>query len=592
MANEPKMKIGIGADTGDFDKGAKKVKQEMKDLSKVSSDAFGAIGNAIGVDTGKLTQFSSALQGLGRKFTEMGTEGSKAFGSIIQAVGPASVAIAGIGIAAAVAGFKALKSEADAFKNTVEGANLELATAAYISTYKQALFDMRNGLGKDVAETESAIKEWWGRFSANVGNTLGQALKAWRQGLSGPTSLAVGVVSTQASQGPAEQKAARARQISDEIFQLERQRAANMEEIAQLSSKIAAQTRIAREALAAGDAVSAQQAITKAKELIIQKADLEVGVEAKIRDLLEERNSLVSSSVKDIDQATNQAVKVYNIEQGREEALRSLVRMQSSVTTMAVKEAAARTKSAEEMGVLAENMSRVLADKAMMEIDGGAIKADLSTLSNTMKVTAPKMEIVPPKQGNWVGFFDDIDKAFFQKFPNGLAIGVTFEYEKGLIDMSQAVTSTIQSLATTTAEAIGQLVGDLATGGNAWENFANTALSSFGDMAISIGKMAIETGVATLGIKAALESLNGYVAIAAGMALVALGSAVKTGLSNVASGNYSAGMGSYTGGTSSSITNDYESRDVNVNVTGTLQADGDQLVAVINNSNKKSYYTT
>ena len=158
--------------------------------------------------------------------------------------------------------------------------------------------------------------------------------------------------------------------------------------------------------------------------------------------------------------------------------------------------------------------------------------------------------------------------------------------------MSQAVTSTIQSLATTTAEAIGQLVGDLATGGNAWENFANTALSSFGDMAISIGKMAIETGVATLGIKAALESLNGYVAIAAGMALVALGSAVKTGLSNVASGNYSAGMGSYTGGTSSSITNDYESRDVNVNVTGTLQADGDQLVAVINNSNKKSYYTT
>jgi hypothetical protein len=40
------------------------------------------------------------------------------------------------------------------------------------------------------------------------------------------------------------------------------------------------------------------------------------------------------------------------------------------------------------------------------------------------------------------------------------------------------------------------------------------------------------------------------------------------------------------------MVSDFEGREVNVNVTGTLQADGDQLVAVINNSNKKSYYTT
>ena len=59
------MKIPIGADTSDFDKGARKVKQEMKDLEKVSGDAFGAIGAALGVDTTKLNQFSSALSGLG-----------------------------------------------------------------------------------------------------------------------------------------------------------------------------------------------------------------------------------------------------------------------------------------------------------------------------------------------------------------------------------------------------------------------------------------------------------------------------------------------------------------------------------------------
>ena len=113
-------------------------------------------------------------------------------------------------------------------------------------------------------------------------------------------------------------------------------------------------------------------------------------------------------------------------------------------------------------------------------------------------------------------------------------------------------------------------------------------------MAIAIGKIAIEAGTSCLAIKAALNSLSpagAYLAIAAGAALVALGSAVKAGMANVANGNYSSSMGSYSS-TSSSMVSDYEGREVTVNVTGTLQADGDQLVAVINNSNKKSYYTT
>ena len=152
--------------------------------------------------------------------------------------------------------------------------------------------------------------------------------------------------------------------------------------------------------------------------------------------------------------------------------------------------------------------------------------------------------------------------------------------------------SLVEQGVTSVSESIGSLIGDLATGGDAWSNFANNALSAFGDMAIAVGKMAIGTGVATIGIKKALESLNGYVAIAAGAALVALGAAVKSGLSNIASGDYSAAGGGYSGGYSSSSSgNDYETREVYVNVNGTLQADGNQLIAVINNTNKKNYYT-
>ena len=84
---------------------------------------------------------------------------------------------------------------------------------------------------------------------------------------------------------------------------------------------------------------------------------------------------------------------------------------------------------------------------------------------------------------------------------------------------------------------------------------------------------------------------NPYVAIAAGAALVALGTAVKSSLSAVASGDYSAGGGGYSSGGYSAGGRDYETREVKVYVTGTLEADGNQLLAVINNTNKKNYYT-
>ena len=157
--------------------------------------------------------------------------------------------------------------------------------------------------------------------------------------------------------------------------------------------------------------------------------------------------------------------------------------------------------------------------------------------------------------------------------------------EKEAIDISKELASLVEQGALSASEAIGNLIGDLATGGDAWTNFANNALSAFGDMAIAVGKMAIGTGVATLGIKKALESMNGYVAIAAGAALVA-------GLSNIASGDYSSGgggySGSYAGGSGGS---GYETRDVKVYVTGTLEADGDKLITVIKNANNKAHYT-
>ncbi|MBO7681791.1 MAG: hypothetical protein J6T17_03440, partial [Clostridia bacterium] len=130
-------------------------------------------------------------------------------------------------------------------------------------------------------------------------------------------------------------------------------------------------------------------------------------------------------------------------------------------------------------------------------------------------------------------------------------------------------------------------------GGDAWGDFKNAALAAFGDMAIAVGKIAIATGLASEGIQAALKLGNPYVAIAAGAALIALGSAVKSSLSSAASGDYSASGGGYSGSYASagSSGGGYETRDVKVYMTGTLEADGDKLIAVINNTNSRNYYT-
>ena len=161
-----------------------------------------------------------------------------------------------------------------------------------------------------------------------------------------------------------------------------------------------------------------------------------------------------------------------------------------------------------------------------------------------------------------------------------------------VVDLTQEINSLLESSINRTAELMGDLIGTLAAGGDAWGGFKNAAVSALGDLAIAVGKIAIKTGVGMLGIQAALNMDNPYVAIAAGAALVALGTAVKSSLSAVASGDYSAGGGGYAGNYSSGYSgNGYETREVQVNVTGTLEADGDKLITVINNTNKKNYYT-
>ena len=559
MAKGANMKVNMTADNSDLVKKSKESKQALRDFEKVGDDALSRLGEAFGVNTGKIEQMSSALRGLGTKMSESGNAGTAAFGKLLTSVGALSTAIAGIGIGAIVTGFKMLNDEAENFKSTVAGANMEMATAAYIDTYRQVIHDFNREIGQGTAEAQSSWKKFWG--------TIGSGMRAAFQTGAVAGASAPGDFNNQALVTynnlltEAGQKARTAEEIFNEMYAVTRQMSDKTVEWARMEREIAEYKRIAYDKTSS--TAQQQEALNKAVELIKKKFGEQAELQGRLADLQAEYNSLAESSVADIDKANQLRVQAENVTASMNNALRELSERQASVAANAQKEAEARQAS--------------LAAAQALAAEREALKS-WGTISegNALKDSLPGQLAAPDA---------------------GIAVPVTPVLDtESVVDITNELQSVLTSAFDSIGISLGGLIGDLATGGDAWNNFTNSAISAFGDMAISIGKMAISTGVATLGIKAALESLNPYVAIAAGTALVALGTAVKTSLSNIASGGYSASASVATsanyGSSTSHVSTAFDTRDMNIKVTGSLYASGNQLVAVIENENNRKNHTT
>lgn len=566
--NAPNLKVVVGADTSQFERGIKQAKGDITAFGSVSDNVLGKLGQVLGVDTKQVEQMAAAIRGMGQKLGEAGTEGESAFGKIAQAATAAGASIAAIGIAGAIAAFKALTAEAENFKNTVAGANIELQTQAYVQTYTQVMHDYVSETGKSVAEVESRWKKFWGTLGSNVrsyiaSGALKDDLSPWSKGTSGREEY-------QALQQQAEEAGKAAAEYSRQIFEIDRQRSDNLPKIAELERTISENRRI----MVSDTATLAEKEAARAaaEQAINDKYALQLPLLQERARLLKEMDDLAGSSVADVD-ATNQAqAEAIKLEGQQQDELRSLESKAKGIT------AANKANNKE----LEKHLAILKQIEDIRGLDLGVSGA--LGMGSAAALSSPDLVMPAVEQ------FRDL---LYAQLGNALYFQVKLDLDKqSFVDMTQELQSLMESLAGSVGDAIGGLVGDLLTGGDAFGNFRNAALSSFGDMATAVGKMAIATGVATLGIKAALESLNGWVAIAAGTALVALGAAVKSGLSNIAAGNYSSSTAVASGSYSASASNDYVTRDVQVNVTGTLQADGDKLVAVLNNTANKKGYTT
>lgn len=594
MAKQPNMKVNVTADNSDLSRKMRESKGAVKDFEKVSSDALGAFGSALGVNVDKVNQLSNALKGLGAKMQESGNDGAKAFGKLLSNVSGLSAAMAGVGIAGVVASFKALNEQAETFKNTLEGASLEQMTTAYIDTYRQVLNDFNRETAKAVAEAEQSWKIAWNTFTTNLSYVITSgSIKAGDSVLTGLLKIFQG--GDKEAAAAATQAATEAMRLTQRMYEIQVQMNDKSVEWARMEREIAEYKRIAYDKTV--DTATQQQALNKAAELTEKRYKEEARYKKQLADLQAQYNSLASSSLEDIQKENQLRIDAENTIARMNNAMRELSERSATVAANAAKEAEEMRLAAEAAEAMAASRARLQewkieagleVDTSKVEVKPIKVDADITTEEVTAAVTAV--------YNGPADIYDLLPSGVKALTETGLAIPVTPEINvEQIIDITSELESVLTSTFDSIGVSLGELIGDLATGGDAWGNFANTAMSAFGDMAVSIGRMAISTGVATLGIEAALKSLNGYAAIAAGVALVALGSAVKAGLSNIAAGNYSSSANVATAGgygTNTMLGADFETREMKVEVTGTLRASGNELLTVIENENTRKKHTT
>ena len=303
---EPNLKVNVTTDTRDVNKGLKEVKQDLKDLDKTGNQALASIGTALGVDTGKIGQMASAVRGLGERLTQTGNEGAKAFGSLLKSIGPVQAGIAGLGLAAAIAGFKALKAEADNFKSTIDGMNMSMATSAYISTYKQVLHNVNSDTGRQVAEAMNAWEKGFGRFKAQLGATFSTFMTSSTLG-----EFAESVKGLRQSFREADEAATRNAERASQIADIRKQELQVRKDIADIDVEIAEQRRIIRDrSNSAAERAAAEDVL---RDRIAQKTAMQTSMAERLYTLQSEITAESGSGYEQMKEVTDLYVSWKNL---------------------------------------------------------------------------------------------------------------------------------------------------------------------------------------------------------------------------------------------------------------------------------------
>lgn len=544
MANNPKLKTDVIADTSQFTKGMKQAQQDAKAFNKVTSGALGSVAGAFGINTDKISQMGGAFRSLGRSMSASSSGMVAGIGKMTTAMAGFGAAVGGVAIAALAAGVKMLKEDVEAFYGTLQGEGMKASMDAWKGTFAQTLRDMNEEAVSGIAKIGQSIQKGWNKFTGYIkmrayGNNHEEAL----------TGLDI-----------ADANANKASELAKQRVSAQQGLNAEYKKLADIEADIAKYRLIAWDK--SNDATTRSEALAKVEELINERYNLRAGYLETIYNTTKGINDLASSGTKDIQAEASAYSAMMAEEQKRDNAKRELLEKQTEITKQAA------TERAEQEKLLQLEKQR----NELKSLNLGISSETTSNLTNAIN--------------------SQLDKDLSSK--GGLQIPLAVDPApaiEGIMDFASTASSAIENVATI----LGNLMGDLVTGNDeAWSNFGNDLTAMLADMATQIGKIAIGIGVAMIAIKKSLS--NPFTAIAAGAALVALGAAVKAGLSNALSGNASGASASavassgYSSNSSQDL--DYRASEINVKVTGRLQANGSTLVAVLDNEAKRIDHTT
>lgn len=569
---DPNMKVIIGADTKDFDKGAKSVKQGLLGLGKDAKEFGGAIQALSGKGVAAFAAVTAAVAGaikivkdLSQQNQALGDAWERTCAEMTGAFDSFKTAVANMDFTNLFTNMKEAGRLAKELYNAQDGLG-EVQTSYNLSLARQQ--QTINQLRLDMADLSKSDEE---RIAAGQ-----KLLKIYQdleknptRALSNISDASLDVIANKlgySMSGLSKEELDKTRKYVEQFFIWlgtevgEGWNSAFGEAFAD-PSKLMATTMAAQNA-----------GMSEAYRTMLWNYQANVGDK--------DRLAMEEAVVAYYNQEAKLSDETFKIRKQIQSIQNSGANADATSAAAAAKRAEADWKKQQE---LLQKIAEVHAKWATIA-DAGAITGGASP--TFPGVITPTLTVLPQVDAE---YWKETITAQLGDFTIG--IGFKADTEK-IHDITREVNSLLESSITRTSEILGNLVGTLAGGGDAWGDFKNAALSAFGDMAIAVGKIAIQVGLADAGIEAALSTGQWYVAVAAGAALVALGSAVKSSLSAVANGDYSAAGGGYSSSSSAGVmSGDYETRDVKVYVTGTLEADGDKLITVISNTNKKNYYT-
>ena len=536
------LKSIFTADTSDLKKGAAEAKQAVKDFDDATESALNEVVGLFGTSMGNISKTLSSVKGGYLQLSGALKTTTATAGLTSKAMNVLKIALMSTGIGALVV---ALGSLIAYFTKTQRGSDTLAKWMDQLGQVVKTVTDYFIKLGEKIVTAftnpKKAIKDLWNLITNKEARAeLAQSAK----------DAAKDFVDRQN----------RRFALTEKQQKLERDLIDYTVEKATLEKQIEQQREIAADK-ANKTAAERLAANRKAQELTAKLFEREKHFAQERLDIMIEENALSESMNKDLQAEADLKADLISLEGQRASKTKELLAQQAELVNQVKKEREEQDKIAQMKALRAANAANLLP-----AVDG----------SKALKGLQVTTELTPEFN------------------PKKLETGVK-EAEGYLLDFGKIASDFSNNI----SDAFSTMIESLVAGNFSLQDVFGMILSFLADSLKNIGKALIAYGTAMEAFKKAFS--NPWAAIAAGAALVAAGAVLKGLIGKMSSGgggtaSPSAAYAAATvgGGGTLDLRNatSYNSDVREVKVTGRLVAQGNQLVAVIENENKRKGLTT